>query len=282
MTSWKIVTDSSCDFRYIDGLPPQVDFEAVPFNITIGNDTIVDDGNTPTSEVIEAFRREKQKSTTACPSPESFAKTFEEADNVICITISSQLSGSYNSANIAKNIVLEKYPQKNIYILDSKSASTEMNLLVSKCLELIQDNLEFDALIQQLHKYHHSLRINFLSFSVNNLVKNGRVPKIIGQMIGMLGINLIGRRTPQGTIELAHKSKGKKRSFKAMVKEMKNQGYDGGHIDITHANNEENAQEFIEFISQHYPHLTYTLHLATNLNAYYAEDGGLILSYHHS
>lgn len=280
MTSWKIVTDSSCDFRNIEGLPPQLSFETVPFNITIGNQTIVDNGQTETSTVIQILENGNHKSSTACPSPNSFAQAFEGAENVICFTISSQVSGSYNSANTAKEMVLEQNPQQKIHIYDSKSASTEMNLLVTKAIELIRLNQDFEEVIDNLQNYQKNIHINYLLFSVKNFVNNGRIPKIIGQMIGILDINLIGRRTSEGTIELAHKSKGKKRSFKALLSEMINNNFDGGHIDITYANNKSHAKEFLMYLAKKYPHITYDLHLATNLNAYYAEDGGFIISYH--
>lgn len=280
MTSWKIVTDSSCDYRSIQHLTDSIAFESVPFNITIGNQVFVDDGSIETADIINVLLEEDGSSSTACPSPDLFAKAFEQSDHILCFTISSNISGSFNSANIAKDLILEKYPHKNIYILDSRSASTEMNLLITKAIDLIHQGLDFQTVIGELESYHQTTSVNFLLFSVNNLVKNGRVPKIIGQMIGLLGINLIGRRTPEGTIELAHKTKGKQRSYRALQKEMVEQGFTGGHLDITHVNNEEHAHEFISYLEKSFDNLTYDIHLATNLNGYYAEKDGIIVSYH--
>ncbi len=276
---WKIISDSSADIQSFNASFSEIGFERVPFTLNIDDHIYLDNNALSTEEIINIFSHTQKHSSTACPSPQAYLDAFSGADNIICFTISKNISGSFNSATLAKNIHLEESPDTSIYIVDSKSSSSEVNLLIRKCLELIQQGLAFDAVIQKLEEYHQHTHVNFLLNSVENLVMNGRVNKFIGQMIGMLNIRLIGKRTEDGRIELATKSKGRKRSHEALLKAMLGNGFNGNRIEIAHAHNEKEAQQFLDFILNKYPKIHHTIIETSGLNAYYAEKSGLIVGY---
>lgn len=279
MKKWKIVADSSTDIRHFNDLPEHIQYSYVPFILNIDGQTYLDDESHSTQEIIDIYSQAKQAPSSACPSPESFAKEFTGAENIVCITISSNVSGSYNSAVLGKAMVLETYPQLPIYIHDSKSSSTEVNLLVRKAVELAKANVTLEEMEKGLKAYHDTISVNFLLENVDNLVKNGRVNRFVGTVIGILGIRLIGKRTSDGRIELAHKAKGIKRAYQTMIKEMESQGFKGGHIEVSHANNLEGAHGLIKAIQDRYPDITYEIIMESNLNSFYAERNGLIISY---
>ncbi|MFL2128931.1 DegV family protein [Ruoffia tabacinasalis] len=279
MKKWKIVVDSGSSIREIETTNQNVALEVVPLMINIGNEVFVDSADLDIANFLSELKDTKQKTSSACPSPEVYANRFEGAENVICFTISSQLSGSYNSASLGKDIALERNPDANIHIFDSRSAGSEMDLLAKKAFELAETDAEFDDVVKELNAYHENLDIAFLLESVDNLVNNGRVSKILGQMIGLLGIRLIGNRTPEGTIQLAHKSKGQKRALKTLINELKSKGYNGGEIEVSHVLNPDIAKAFEEEILKEYPNAKITTRVTSALCSYYAEHNGMIVGF---
>lgn len=132
---WKIVTDSGANIRYETTITEQVKFQLVPLLINIGTELFIDNDLDNVPQLMDSMEQSKLGSSSACPSPDTYANAFSDADNVICFTLSSGLSGSYNSAQLGRNLVLENHPEKNIYIFDSLSAGSEMDLLIDRRYE---------------------------------------------------------------------------------------------------------------------------------------------------
>ena len=110
--AWMIVSDSSCEIRELKNPAPGVQFALVPFKIRVGEREYVDLATLNTQQMLQAMTDYNGASTTACPSPEEWAEYFLQADNVFALTISSNLSGSYNAAMAAREMVLEEHPEK--------------------------------------------------------------------------------------------------------------------------------------------------------------------------
>ena len=121
--AWMIVSDSSCEIRELAHPAPGVQFALVPFKIRVGEREYVDLATLNTQQMLQAMTDYNGASTTACPSPEEWAEYFLQADNVFALTISSNLSGSYNAAMAAREMVLEEHPEKKIFVLDTLSCS---------------------------------------------------------------------------------------------------------------------------------------------------------------
>lgn len=276
---WKIITDSGSGIRQINDLNDDVAFESVPLMLNIGNKVYVDDEKVDIAALMNAMEGESAASSSACPAPNAYAETYKGADNVIVFTISSNLSGSYNSASLGRDLILEQNPEANIYICDSLSAGSEIDLLVQKAAELANKGIEFEDMVTEVEAYHDHTMVAFLLESVDNLVKNGRLNKIVGQMIGLLGIRLVGRRTSEGKIELAHKSKGTKRAMRTLLDEMISQGYTGETMHISHALNEEGAEKFTAVVLERFPDANITTSLMSGLCGFYAQRNGLIVGY---
>ena len=276
---WKIVTDSGSGLRQIDHLNEDVAFESVPLMLNIGNKVYVDNENVDISALMDAMEGESAVSSSACPAPNAYAETYKGAENVITFTLSSNLSGSYNSASLGRDLFLEQNPDTNIFIFDSLSAGSEIDMLVLKAVELANKGVDFDEMVSELKAFHEHTTVSFLLESVDNLVKNGRINKIVGQMIGLLGIRLVGRRTEEGKIELAHKSKGTKRAMRTLLEEIVSRGYNGGAMEISHALNEEGAETFKAAVLDRFPQAEITLQVMSGLCCFYAQRKGLIVGY---
>lgn len=147
---YKIITDTSCDLN--SELKNKIKNVLVPFSVSIDNNTFKDDEKNQ-YELITMMQATNQPARTACPSPEDFMQKFngDEDEKVFVVTISSKLSGTYNSAILAKDIYLEDHPNKDIYVIDSLSASAAETLITNYIHDLLKSN-KFTA--EEVYKKH--------------------------------------------------------------------------------------------------------------------------------
>ena len=275
---WKIVTDTGSNLRTIDNLPKETAFDIVPLIITLNEESFVDDANLDVEALVKKMT-ESENTSTACPAPGVYAEKFKGADNVICFTISNQVSGSFNSAKLGRDIALEENPAANIHVFNSKSAGGEMDLLIFKALELIENGLSFDEVISGLNDYHQNTYVGYMLQSIDNLVKNGRVSKVIGSLVGLLNINVLGIRSEEGTIDVSDRVRGEKRAIRRFLKDMSSNGLNGQRIEISHVNNQNLAETLAEKIKNDFPEAEIGIRQTSGLCSFYAEDGGLIVGY---
>lgn len=112
--TWNIVCDSSCDLKGAVLQPDWLQLKIIPMRISVGGRDWMDDDTLVSASLLEAMKEEKSASSTACPSPASFARAFETADCSLCFTISGNLSGTYNSAVLGRDMALEDHPEKDL------------------------------------------------------------------------------------------------------------------------------------------------------------------------
>ncbi|MGF3214505.1 DegV family protein [Facklamia sp. P12945] len=275
---WKIVTDSGASIRSVKDINEEIEFEVVSLILNIDEHTYKDNNQMDTQTLVNKMES-GQQTGTACPSPESYAQTFESNQNVLCFTLSSGVSGSYNAACLGRELALEKSPDANIKIIDSRSAGAEIDLLITLAASIIKEETDFDSVVARIEKEHLNTNVNFLLESVDNLVKNGRISKIIGNMIGLLNIRLIGKRSSEGTIELAQKARGHQKAMKKLWAEIKSKGFNGGKIFINHVLNPEASQELQSMILAEFPHAEINILPSSGLCTFYAQRNGLIVGY---
>lgn len=275
---WTIVTDSGCDLLPGD-LAPNVRLRRVPLSILLGDQEWVDDPDMDRDRFLAAMEAHKGKSSSACPSPETWARAFAEGDNVIAITITGGLSGSYNSAVLGRDLAWEKQPHKPIYVLDSRSAGAEIALLVFRACELIAQGLPFEQVTQRLWLYHQHTHLLFLLEHVDNFVKNGRLNKLVAATIGMLGVRILGCASEHGTLQPLMKPRGAAKGLELLAQELGRAGYAGGPLAITHVHNEEGAARLVELVRQTWPGAPCRLLPASGLCSYYGEKHGLIVCF---
>jgi len=125
----------------------------VPMKIIIGEREFVDDTNVSVAEMMQVMKGHKGKTSTACPGVQEWLDAFGDADVVYGTTITSGLSGSYNSAAIAANEYMEKHPDRKVFILDSLSAGPELELIMEKFRELSLAKLPFEDVCEKIKAY---------------------------------------------------------------------------------------------------------------------------------
>ena len=276
---WKIIADSGCDYRSLDNLAPDTEFVSVPLTIQVGETIYTDDAQLNIDQMMEEMYATTTASKSACPSPDDYMKSFEGAENIVVVTITGTLSGSYNSAEVAKKIYLEEHPNTNIHVINSLSAGGEVDLIVRKLNQLVAEDLDFDQVVEVITKYQEKTKLLFVLAKVDNLVKNGRLSKLIGAVVGLLNIRMVGEASHTGTLELLQKARGAKKALVAAVDEVLKAGYKGGRIIIAHRNNEKFCQQFAEVIKEKFPAADISFLPTSGLCSFYAEEGGLLMGY---
>lgn len=221
----------------------------------------------------------KGKSSSSCPSPEEWAEQFRRADEVFALTITSSLSGSYNSAMTARTMVLEEQPDKKICIIDTLSTGPEMMLLIEKLNEYFKEGLDFDTICDKIRIYQQHTHLIFHLESLDNLVKNGRTSKLIAKMADVLNIHIVGCASREGTLEVLHKCRGANRSYSSMLKEMIQNGYSNGKVIISHCENEAGAKLLKSKIEAAYETPDIRILPTGGLCSFYAERKGILLGY---
>ena len=280
--TYNIVCDSSCDLQPTALQPGRVNLEVVPLRITVGEREFLDNAELSIPMLLAEMAAEKSASGTACPSPAAFARAFETADCSICFTISSNLSGTYNAAVMGRNMVLEEHPEKKVCVIDSKSTSGAMVLLVRKAQALLEaeEEPDFDAVCDQLRTYQASLRTVFTLECFDNLIKNGRMRPLVGNLLHTLGIHVIADATPQGTIHVCGKARGEAKTYQAIVDNMRNsKDCTGAEVVLSHCENLTGALRLKELMLTELPVKDVTILSCRGLTSFYAMEHGLIVGY---
>lgn len=276
---WNIVTDSSCDLLPMSRQNGEIQISSVPFVISVGDQDFVDDEHLDTLKMLHAMEQEKSASHTSCPSPNAWLMQFEKADYTIAITISSQLSGSMNSAMVAKEIVLEKNPQKKIAVLDSRSTGPELVLCVEEIEKLIRRGADFEDIVLHAMNFLKRTKVQFALSSFDNLIKNGRMSRITGFLARTLGMWGIGSGSEDGKIIMEGKVRGAKKAVKMLITNMQEKGFRGDKAAISHCDNPAIAETLKNSILDIWKNAEVEILPTRGLCSYYAERGGLIISY---
>ena len=234
---YQLIVDSCCELT--QELKDEHGVISVPLKITIDGKEYIDDENIDMEEFLNALAAVKELPKSACPSPGEYAETFtaNDADWVFVVTRSSKLSGSYNSAVQAAEIVAEE--GKKVHVFDSKSASAAQLLIAMKLIELIQSGLSAEDIIREGEKFIDSTQIYFILEKTDNLVKNGRMNSFLGKALAALNIKLVLGSDGDGNIKLVAKVRG---GFDAALEKLAQTIADdhkgsSGNLVITHCKN---------------------------------------------
>ena len=274
--SFIIVTDSASDLLSFES---SVKFASVPLTINAGEKEFVDENGLDIKEMVEYLSGYKGKSGTACPGVAAWIDAFDGADEVICFTITSGLSGSYNSAMTAKDEYESENPNKKVYIVDSLSTGPEMKLLIEKAIELREAGETFGNICEKLEQYKRTTALLFSLESLNNLANNGRVSPVVAKFAGILGMRIVGKASDKGQLETLDKCRGAKKTVAKLFSRLKEMGYKGGKIRIDHCFNEECAHDFEKLVISEFKDANIIIGETLGLCSFYAEQGGLLIGF---
>lgn len=253
----------------------------VPLTILVEGESIVDDETFDQARFLQKVKASPNCPKSACPSPESYMKYFGDADEIYIVTLSGNLSGSYNSALIAADMYREEHPEKPIAIFDSCSASVGQTLMVMKIEELKQAGKSFEEVKEEVLRFRDMKKTKFVLETLDSLRKNGRLSNIQAILASALNIKPVMEGTQDGQIEKLDQARGVNRAIRAMAKHIEKdvRKPEQRILGIAHCNNRARAEYTKEVITELVPFKDVFIVDTAGISSLYASDGGIIVSY---
>lgn len=277
MRKIKIVADSSANILKLND--KDIEFSSAPLKIITAEKEFTDDSSLNVDGMVNYFDEYKGRSKTSCPSPSDWLEAFGDAEDIFCIAITSGLSGSYNSACVAKDIYETEHKDRRVYVMDSLTAGPEMELIVEKFREFIKKGMSYEEICTSIQKYKNKTGLIFMLESLKNFAANGRISPTVAKITGFLGIRIIGQASEKGDLELLNKSRGEARSLETIFSHLKEMGLSKGKVRIAHCSNYPAAQRLKEVILQALPKVDVAISECRGLCSYYAVKGGLLVGF---
>lgn len=274
--SYKIVGDSCCDFTELEKNTGK--FTSVPLTVDIDGTEIRDDDNFNQAEFLQMVISSKNCPKSACPTPEDFMKAYDGEEDIYVVTISAELSGSYNSAMVAKNLYEEEHGAKNIHVFDSKSAAAGELLVCRKIQECIEHGKDFAQVVEEVEAYIKTLHTYFVLETLDYLKKNGRLTRVQALVAGALNIKPI-MGADNGSIIKLSQARGMKKALTTMLDYVVNDCLKPNETDliISQCNCYERAVKLKEELEARANFKSISIIDTHCVSSLYAGDGGIII-----
>ena len=276
--SYRIVVDSCREFT--EEMAKDSHFVHAALNLEIDGNHFVDDETFDRLRFLDLVEKSPNCPKSSCPSPEVYRSAFDcGADHLYAVTLSAELSGSYNSAVLGQNLYLEDHPDAKIHVFNSCSASVGETLLAKKIQECEEAGMEFEEVIKAVEAYQAERQTFFVLESLDHLRKNGRLSAVKAFVASALNIKPVMEGNKQGIIEQAGQARGMQKALRMMVEllvERMNKPEEKT-VAIVHCNNEARAQFVKEEIEKRTKVKEIIILPSSGVSTLYAAQGGIIL-----
>ena len=278
---YKIIIDSCGELP--ENLKKDEDFCNVPLELDVDGYLITDDDTFDQLDFLKRVKNSVKGPKSSCPSPERYMSAFDgDADNIYVITLSGKLSGSYNSAVLAKGLYEEEHGKdsKNIYVFNSKSASIGETIIGLKVQEYEEAGLAFDEVVKKTEEYIASMNTFFVLETLETLRKAGRLSNIKAFVANTLNIKPVMGSTKEGTIQQLGRARGMKKALMKMVEDAVASTKDCSEriLAISHCNCPQRAEFVKEQILKLAKFKAVVVVNTAGVSSMYANDGGVILA----
>ena len=253
----------------------------MPLTLLVDGEETIDDETFDQADFLAKVAASKESVKSACPAPESYMEAYSKADDIYVVTLSAELSGSYNSAVLGKNLYEEENGAKNIHVVNSRGAATTQVLIARKLNEYASQGMPFEEVVDKIEEYTTSLRTYFVLETLEVLRKNGRLSRLSATMAGALNIKPVMIGTRDGVIQKAGQARGMKKALAKMVEHMGSEGRDLSErkFVISHCNCYDRAVFVKELIKKELHAQDIDIVDTKGVSSLYACDGGIIVSY---
>lgn len=279
--SYKIVIDSCGELT--DTLKKDPHFENVALGLDVDDYHILDDETFNQAEFLQKVKESPNCPKSSCPPPARFIDAFgEQTEHIYMVTLSSQLSGSYNSAVLAKELYLEQHADEtaNIHVFDSKSASIGETLIGMKIQEYEEAGEPFEQIVKKVEHYIDEMHTFFVLESLETLRKNGRLTGLKAMLATALNIKPVMGSTDIGSIQQLGQARGMNKALEAMVSKMLEvtKNCEEKVLAISHCNCPERAKRVKERIEKLAHFKKIVVVDTAGVSSMYANDGGVIIA----
>lgn len=277
--SYKIVVDSCGELP--ENLKKDPHFETVSLSMDVDEYHIVDDETFDQADFLKKVAASPNCPKSSCPSPKRYVEAYEgEAEHVYAVTLSAELSGSHNSAVLAKKLYKEEHDDKKIWIFNSRSASVGETLTAMKIQQCEEAGMPFEKVVKTVEAYLDSMNTFFVLESLETLRKNGRLTGVKALVASALNIKPVMGATDEGTIYQLGQARGVRKALLKMIEQIgeKTPDIKNRVLGIAHCNCPERALEVKkEIIARYMPKGIFVVDTA-GISSLYANDGGIIIA----
>ena len=255
-------------------------FGSVPLTLDIDGYQIIDDDSFDQADFLARVAATQNPAHAACPSPDLYREAFDrDVDHIYAVTLSAELSGSYNSAMLGRDLALDEHPERQIYVFNSRSASIGETLIGLKIRECEEAGMSFEQVIRTVESYIESQVTWFVLESLETLRKNGRLGNLTAAVATMLNIKPVMTSTPEGTIAQLTKCRGIKRAMVEMVNNITSTAKNTKDkiLAISHCNCPDRAEMVKEALMERIPLKDVIVLDTGGVSSLYASDGGIIV-----
>ncbi|NCB99748.1 MAG: DegV family protein [Clostridia bacterium] len=277
---YRIIADSCLDLT--PEMKTEGNIKMVPLTLQVDGVDYVDDDSFDQKVFLKAVDAAAGSPKSSCPSPEDYKLAFGEDEvSAFCVTLSSELSGSYNSAVLGQRLVQEEFPNKKVHIFNSRSASAGETLIAMKVKEYAEAGCSFEEVVEKVEEYISQQTTLFVLDNLDTLRKNGRLTGVKATLVSVLNIKPVMASTPEGTITQLSMGRGTKKGLKKMVEEIGKRGTDieKKAIAISHCNCPERAELVKAEIEKLYNFKQIVIEDTGGVSTMYANDGGIVIAF---
>lgn len=277
---FKILGDSSTDIN--KEIAKRVDVTLVPLTMEIDGIRYIDDENLDIEEYMKKANESANVPKTSCPSPEDYMRNFEgDADNIFVITISGKLSGSYNAAELGKQLYLEEHPDTNIHVFDSKSASSGEVAIALYIKDCIDEGNTYQEIVDKTEKFIKEMGTIFVLEKIDHLYKAGRMSMLKTSIAKVLNIKLVLTSNDEGEIKLVNQARGVKKALSKMIDSLAEVGKldENKRLIIAHCQAAKRALDIKLKIEQKYKFKEILIVEMHGLSSNYSNLGGVVIAF---
>lgn len=250
MDKIKIITDGSCDLSH--EVLNKFNINVVPLGVSFGEEHYTAGVDINNKEFYAKMKESKELPKTFCPSPENFCKEYQcEEDKIIVIALSSKLSGTYNSASLARDLYLSEHKEKDIRVIDSMTGSIGAGLLLIKAAKMISEGKDIDEIVEAIENLKEKISFYGTLETLENAIKGGRINPLAGKIIGALNFKAIVQ-IKDGVVKPIDKARGESNSIKKVANYITSSIEDTKDkiLCLMHANCPEKAHKLLSIIEK--------------------------------
>lgn len=276
---YKIIVDSCCD--YTEEMKGKDCFQAVPLQLMVGGVTVIDDETFNQADFLERVRNSEECPKSACPSPDLYKQAYEcGAEHIYVVTLSQNLSGSYNSARLGMEMFLEEYAEAKIHVFNSCSAASGETLLALEIQRMEEEGCSFEQIVEEMEEFIAKGETLFVLEDLDTLRKNGRLTGIKSFLASALNIKPIMSRTRDGEICQIDQVRGMERAVRKLIDYVVKAGKESGRkkVAISHCNCRERVTKVKEILEKEGIFEKIYIMDTAGVSTMYANDGGIVIS----
>ena len=276
--SYKIIVDSCGELT--DEMKKSGHYKTASLSMQVDGTEVVDDETFDQAGFLKLVAESPQCPKSSCPSPEEYMSLYScGADRIYVVTLSSELSGSYNSAELGRKLFVEEQGDKQIYVFNSRSASVGESLIALKIQECEDKGMEFTQVVDCVEAYIKGQNTYFVLENLDTLRKNGRLTGIKSLVASALNIKPVMGSTPRGTICQLGQAREMKRVLDKMVDYIVRNAVNTEEkiLAIAHCNCPERAEQVRKMLLDRVNVKSSFVVDTAGISTMYANDGGIIV-----